>query len=340
MARRCRIGTCAMRRGFVDWYVPSPTTGDASRLRRELSEYLQRHAVSGSDLMAAELVAAELFVNVVRHAQGPMWVSLTWTGENPVLRVSDLGPGFDLSPSLPVDSTASGGRGLFLVSNLTKELEVAARRRTGTIVSVVLPVTRPPSASYDPPRHHDGALPALDEALPEGGFGKESFLRALVVQLSQAVEANEGPAAAEAAVAQVGADVGGQMEAEYRAAKGIVGRMTPEQIADCYVRLKHAIDGHFTIEEVTADRLVLTSTCCPFGEAVRAAPALCRMTSSVFGGIAARNSGKGALVLLEERVAVGDPGCRVVVWLTADQAEVPPWSHRYHAPLDGEYTPH
>jgi hypothetical protein len=39
------------------------------------------------------------------------------------------------------------------------------------------------------------------------------------------------------------------------------------------------------------------------------------MTSSVFGGIAARNTG-GASVVLEERIAVGDPECRVVVWLT------------------------
>jgi hypothetical protein len=38
------------------------------------------------------------------------------------------------------------------------------------------------------------------------------------------------------------------------------------------------------------------------------------MTSSVFGGIAARNTG-GAVVQLEERIAVGDPQCRVTVWL-------------------------
>lgn len=38
------------------------------------------------------------------------------------------------------------------------------------------------------------------------------------------------------------------------------------------------------------------------------------MTSSVFGGIAARN-GTDAAVQLEERIAVGDPECRVTVWL-------------------------
>jgi hypothetical protein len=38
------------------------------------------------------------------------------------------------------------------------------------------------------------------------------------------------------------------------------------------------------------------------------------MTSSVFGGIAANNVGD-ASVQLEERIAVGDPECRVTVWL-------------------------
>jgi hypothetical protein len=38
------------------------------------------------------------------------------------------------------------------------------------------------------------------------------------------------------------------------------------------------------------------------------------MTSAVFGGIAARNIGQAA-VSLEERIALGDPGCRVVIHL-------------------------
>ena len=58
-------------------------------------------------------------------------------------------------------------------------------------------------------------LPAIDEAGPDG-FGRESFLRALVVQLSRAVEDQHGPDAAEAAVAQVGTDVGAQMETDQR----------------------------------------------------------------------------------------------------------------------------
>ncbi len=101
------------------------------------------------------------------------------------------------------------------------------------------------------------------------------------------------------------------------------------------MRLKHAIDGGFSVVEVTDERIVLANTRCPFGDAVRRAPALCRMTSSVFGGIAARNSDGEAAVVLEERIAVGDPGCRVVVYLGASADDDRPFLHRYrdHAPL-------
>jgi len=62
------------------------------------------------------------------------------------------------------------------------------------------------------------------------------------------------------------------------------------------------------------------------------APSLCRMTSSVFGGIAALNSDDGAAVLIEERIGVGDPGCRVVVYLGEPPEAVRPHVHRYMPP--------
>jgi hypothetical protein len=52
------------------------------------------------------------------------------------------------------------------------------------------------------------------------------------------------------------------------------------------------------------------------------------MTSSVFGGIAARNA-DGALVVLDERIAVGDPECRVTVLLGPRQLDSEIEGHRY-----------
>jgi hypothetical protein len=133
----------------------------------------------------------------------------------------------------------------------------------------------------------------------------------------------------------VGTDIGGQMEKEFRLAEAVVGRMTPEQMGRCFVRLKHAIDGGFTVVEATAERIVMENTRCPFGDSVLRAPALCRMTSSVFGGIAARNTPGDVAVLLEERIAVGDPGCRVVISLVPPSPEAAPFAHHYQMPATG-----
>lgn len=312
----------------MDWYLDGSDVAATVLLRQEIREYLARHAEPGADLDSAEVAVSELLSNVPRHAPGPAWASLTWSGPSPVLEVRDLGPGFDVDVSQlpPVDQT--GGRGLFLASAFVRSLDTAARRAGGTTVRAVLDLERPPSPSYDPPPSRGPLLPDLSEALPEGGFGKESFLRALVVQLAQAMERTGGPALAEAVVAQVAIDVGSKMEEEYRAATSVVERLDPSQLADCFVRLKHAIDGGFSVIEVTDERIVLANDRCPFGDVVRLAPALCRMTSAVFGGIAAGNHGE-ASVTLEERIAVGDPGCRVVVELGPVASS--PAAHRYRA---------
>ncbi len=317
----------------MDWYLPAGDAESASALRRALSSYLERHSAPGSDIENAELAVSELLTNALLHSASSAWVSLDWSGASPLLSVYDLGPEFtiDGSEALPADPLSVGGRGLYIASHVAGDLEVAHRRGGGNVVSATLPVQRPVAASHDPPLSTIGALPTPEEAGPDG-FPKLAFLRALVVQLAQAVELQHGPEAAETVVAQVGTDVGGRMEEEYRRAKRITGRMSAGQMADAYVRLKHAIDGGFYVIEASDERIVLGNTACPFGESVRRSPALCRMTSSVFGGIAARNAG-GATVMLEERIAVGDPGCRVTVYLGPASADVDQRGHVYAAPV-------
>ncbi len=316
----------------MDWYVAHPDPVSVTSLRREFNAYAERHAAPDQDVAGATLTVAELLNNAVDHGAGPIWVSVDWTAVRPIVSIADVGPGFILETVPPSDPTAERGRGLAIAASLAQRLDVHIRESGGTRVEVELPIRRPNEVSVDPPRRPIGALPDLSEAGPEG-FERETFLRALVVQLAQEAERREGPAEAEALIAQVGIDVGSQMEAEYRATHEPAGPLTPEQLADCYVRLKHAIDGDFYPLEISEQRIVLGNRRCPFGEAVLRAPALCRMTSSVFGGIAAQN-GPGATVLLEERIAVGDHQCRVVVELgppdTSDQRP----GHRYFPPVD------
>lgn len=351
----------------MDWYLEEGATHALPALRRELMSYLHRHGDPDGDLVAAELLVGEAVGNAVRHTAGPVWVSLTWRDRLPVLTVHDLGPGFDpaalgtVTPEqIPLDQTprhpgdqrsgsdvdapdagaddldaiGESGRGLMIMRELAPAVWSRARTGDGMVVSVALPVTRPPSLDHDPPMRRTGALPMPEESLPQGGFGKESFLRALVVQLAQTIEIQHGQDAADAAVAQVGTDVGGRMLDEFRLAEAVTGRMTPAEMGRCYVRLKHAIDGGFQVVEATEKRIVLVNDRCPFGEVVQQAPSLCRMTSSVFGGIAARNTKDGASVLLEERIALGDPGCRVVVELDVPREYADPAAHYYATPVE------
>jgi len=325
--------------------------GAMQRLRHEITAYLARHADDTASLDEAEVIVSEALGNAVRHAGGPVWVSLTWPQTHPRLTVRDLGPGFDPAlieaarhPRVPeldadgdplesLESLNESGRGFFLITQLSPEVR-AGTREEGGYLSVLLPLWRRPTRDLDRPRNTVNPLPALEEAREEGGFGKEAFLRALVVQLARTVDYEHGPDAAETVVAQVGADVGGQMEREFRLAEHVVGAMTPEQMARCYVRLKHAIDGEFVVVEADEHHIVLTNTRCPFGDAARMAPSLCRMTSSVFGGIAARNHGEPVSVLLEERIAVGDPTCRVVIAFDDSVDLDHDAAHRYAPPDD------
>lgn len=315
----------------MDWYIPNDTAEVAS-LRRDLREHLERHAADGSDIDGAQLVASELVTNAMQNSDGPVWATLDWGTSRPVLSVHDLGSGFELDPTAEPDVNDPRGRGLMISSRLSASLSVHAKEFGGSVVSAQLPVERPPTENIDPPASRFAALPHPDERKADGTFGRDAFLRALVVQLAQHVESMQGPALAEAMVAQVGTDVGGRMEEAFRAARDIDGDLDVSQISSLLIDLKAAIGGDFFVIDANDDRIVLGNNICPFGDAVMRAPALCRMTSSVFGGIARRSRGAAA-VDLEQRIAVGDQQCRVTVWLTEPDAGRLPFVHRY-----GDFT--
>lgn len=311
----------------MDWYVENDES-NLSPLRREMGRYLSRHAVDGSDVDGALLAASELVTNAVQNTAGPVWVSIDWGTEQPTMRVFDLGDGFVLDDADVPPPEQVNGRGLMIVGHLVDRLDITAREAGGALVSAVLPVQRATAASIDPLPSPTDPLPSLDERRPDGTFGRESFLRALVVQLARSVEMQAGPAEAEAAVAQVGTDVGQRMEEAFRLANDLTDRLTTDEIARLLVELKRAIDGEFFVVDVSDDRIVLGTHTCPFGDAVVQAPTLCRMTSSVFGGIARRNRGAAA-VDLEQRIAVGDQQCRVTVWLRRPPDDRAPFVHTY-----------
>lgn len=145
------------------------------------------------------------------------------------------------------------------------------------------------------------------------------LLRALAGTLEDAVGLNE----ASGFISVVGQKIGDQINSNYKRALA-VPTLTRGQVAEVLVDLKRRIQGDFYVIEEDDEKIVLRNRACPFGDKVLDRPSMCMMTSNVFGSIAAQNLGY-AKVELQETIAQGHPGCRIVVYLKptpqADAAE-------------------
>jgi predicted ArsR family transcriptional regulator len=155
------------------------------------------------------------------------------------------------------------------------------------------------------------ALPVLSNLdIP---LERDVFLRTLLRELSGTLQDVVGLDEAAGFVSVVGQRIGEQINGQYKSVLQ-VPELDREQVAAVLVDLKRRIQGDFYIIEADEEKIVLGNRACPFGEKVIDRPALCMMTSNVFGVIAADNLGY-AKVVLEETIARGDGGCRVIVHL-------------------------
>jgi predicted ArsR family transcriptional regulator len=152
------------------------------------------------------------------------------------------------------------------------------------------------------------ALDTLDLPLE-----RDIFLRQLLRELSGTLQEIVGLEEASGYISVVGAAVGKGLDEQYRTALQ-VDRLSAAQVSEVLVDLKQRIKGDFYVIEENEHRIVFGSRSCPFGESVKDRPALCMMTSNVFGYIAAENLGY-ARVQIDAAIARGDPGCRVTVFL-------------------------
>ena len=147
---------------------------------------------------------------------------------------------------------------------------------------------------------------------------RDVFLRTLIRELSGTLQEVVGLEEASGFVSVVGQKIGDQINDSYKSALQVEG-MNREQVAAVLVDLKRRIRGDFYVIAEDDEKIVLGNRACPFAEKVVGRPAMCMMTSNVFGVIAAENLGY-AKVELKETIAQGHAGCRVVVYLkpTAD----------------------
>lgn len=142
---------------------------------------------------------------------------------------------------------------------------------------------------------------------------RDVFLRNLVRELAGTLQDVVGLDEASGFISVVGQRIGEQINDDYKAALR-VPELSRAQVAEVLVDLKRRIQGRFSIVEANEERIVFTNSACPFGDMVVGRPSMCMMTSNVFGVITAENLGQ-AKVVLEQTIARGDVGCRVVVYL-------------------------
>jgi predicted ArsR family transcriptional regulator len=142
---------------------------------------------------------------------------------------------------------------------------------------------------------------------------RDVFLRTLIRELSGTLQDVVGLQEASGFVSVVGQRVGEQINESYKTALQLP-TLSRDQVADVLVDLKRRIQGSFYVVEQDDDKIVLRNNDCPFAEKVLGRPAMCMMTSNVFGVIAAQNLGY-ARVALERTIAEGHGECHVVVYL-------------------------
>jgi predicted ArsR family transcriptional regulator len=144
-------------------------------------------------------------------------------------------------------------------------------------------------------------------------LGRDLFLRTLIRELAGTLQEVVGVEEASGFVSVVGQKIGEQIDQQYKSALRLTN-LDRKQVGEVLVDLKKRINGDFYVIEESDDKIVLGNRKCPFEDKVIGRPAMCMMTSNVFGGIAARNLGY-AKVELKETIADGNSGCRVIVYL-------------------------
>lgn len=285
----------------MKWCVDTRVPGASTLVEDQICGYLLRHA---SERQVVDLARPMISQGLGALPRGLLWVSLDWDDRHGRLRGRGM-PGSEL-PGEPV------GDGVTRAPEETEPPEAGdpGTADDGPILDVSLNVSRLAQRDLDPGPADPDLVPA----------DRPGHLLGLV-----AGEISAGRTLEEAA-ARAGATVA---EREVRRTEGDRGRSGPlsaAQVAQLLVDAEEQLGAEFDLVSVSADRVVVRNRRCPFGQT---APAMCRFTSALAGGLAARATGE-AEVDVTESLAAGDHECRVVLDLGPPRHTSV--SHRYTWP--------
>lgn len=292
----------------MDWCIDTTVTGAIDACEAEVVAHLRRHAEHQALVDLARPLVREVLTG---SPPGLQWVSLDWEDAVARLSVRNLSPngwpepgpkGHDLLP-------VCGG-----VALAHQAIPRMAQCVSGRSATVELGVVRPPEPSIDP---EPSPVPA--------GLTRETFLATTAAFMASEREQERSQ---EELAAWLGASFAVAGEEAFRERTGTERPLSAGESAEAFLELQRAFGADFFVVEQTDTRLVLGNRRCPFGDAVAGSPALCRSTSASMGRLAARAAGE-ARVTLDERIALGDHQCRLIVDLGPSPAR--PTSHHYSA---------
>jgi DNA-binding NtrC family response regulator len=144
------------------------------------------------------------------------------------------------------------------------------------------------------------------------------FLQTFILELMHANE-QLGQKHCEQLIEHIAKTAGCFFEETYRDDTRNDNPLNVESYTELILGLKNNIGGKFSLVSANRDCVTVSNSCCPFGDQVTQFPELCRMTSSVFGGIAARNFGY-AKVEIRQSIARRHGRCEVCVYTNPEAA--------------------
>lgn len=127
-----------MRKTQREWRFGRGDLKGAMAARREFARYLNATDAGADERHDASLIFGELVANAVKCARTSVSVELVedvWTS----LRVTDDGDCFDPATIAPQPVEAQSGRGLYIVHQLARDLNVSKDERHCE-VTAVLPI--------------------------------------------------------------------------------------------------------------------------------------------------------------------------------------------------------
>ncbi len=121
-----------------EWLIKRGDLAGAAAARRDFTHYLSAKPAGASELQDSALIFGELVSNAVKCARTSVSVELLFDGWAS-LRVTDDGDCFDITSIAPQPLYAQSGRGLYIVNQLARNLNVAMHDRRCE-VTAVLPI--------------------------------------------------------------------------------------------------------------------------------------------------------------------------------------------------------